>query len=69
MNAEKAARNCRKKKKYGSEEKARMFGWGRVAKGGGNLWPYLCPVCSDWHLTSQANERKPITYASSGLFR
>lgn len=63
----KAKRNCRKKVRYPTEQRARIVG---ACKGHAEmLWPYLCPICSHWHLTSkQQHGTTPITPNNSGIF-
>jgi len=62
----KARRNCRRKVKYPSELRARIVGSNTTTD---MLWPYQCPICRAWHLTSkQQHGTTPITNGNSGIF-
>jgi predicted RNA-binding Zn-ribbon protein involved in translation (DUF1610 family) len=60
-------RNCRKKSRYKTENRARIVGMISAAKESATLYPYECPHCGQWHLTRQQRDRKPITGESSGI--
>lgn len=60
-------RNCRRKARYKSENRARIVGMWSAAKEEATLYPYLCPHCGGWHLTRQERGARPITGESSGI--
>lgn len=46
------ARSCIEKKRYSSEQAARVCGTGAAAAFQAPLWIYPCQICRGWHLTS-----------------
>lgn len=60
-------RNCRKKSRYKTENRARIVGMISAAREAAVLYPYECPHCGEWHLTKQARGQRPITATSSGI--
>lgn len=64
----KASRNCRRKSVFPTEQRARAVCSLKMTDG--VQWPYQCPVCSRWHLTSQAIEGvRPIEAGKAGIFQ
>lgn len=45
--------NCKKKVAYPSETHADRGATGAWAKRQIRLYPYVCPICKKWHLTSK----------------
>lgn len=46
---------CKKKRAFASEETAKI-----AIRNKGNLRPYKCGICGNWHLTSKDDNRKPL---------
>jgi hypothetical protein len=68
--AAKSRRDCSKKARFSTEAVARACGTIKLAKNEAtkSLWPYACPHCSRWHLTSILQPSPPITAKASGIF-
>lgn len=50
--------NCRKKVSYPSETHAERGASGAWSVRKIELFPYLCPVCNRWHLTSKRRRQR-----------
>lgn len=63
----KATRNCRRKMAFPTEHRARVIGSLKMVAG--TQWPYVCPCCERWHLTSQEQEGvTPVQPFNAGIF-
>ena len=62
-------RKCAEKTRFSREIMARTQGWSVLAQRGSDmkLYPYQCPWCRSWHLSSKFKPGvKPVTAKSSG---
>ena len=64
----KAKRNCRRKMAFPTEHRARVIGSLKMTEG--QQWPYECPICERWHLTSKIPQEgvRPISPGAAGIF-
>jgi rRNA maturation endonuclease Nob1 len=51
-------KNCEKKKWFLTRQMAKDYAKRKSVKSGcGKMFPYECPICGNFHLTSQERER------------